>query len=77
MTSATEDGFPWAWLYFRALDCGMSASAFWESSPRAVMALYQCAKATRRPAQAARTRERRTAAPETTQNGPRLNRLPR
>lgn len=31
-----ERGFPWLWLYAGALRCGLSAEAFWASSPRAV-----------------------------------------
>lgn len=75
MTGASGDGFPWAWLYYRALDCGMSASDFWNSSPRAVMALYACAKASHRtPAANGRAMQR---APAAAPAGQRLARLPR
>jgi len=80
LTSARAgDGFPWAWLYFRALDCGMSAADFWQSSPRAVIALYNCAKQARTPAATgtAAPDAAATATPAQPPAGVRLSRLPR
>ena len=73
MTGAREDGaFPWAWLYFRALDCGMTAEDFWQASPRAIVMLYECAREASRP----RVIQEGSARP-TRQPPQRLARLPR
>ena len=45
-----DSGFPWAWLLYRALDCGLTAEAFWDASPRAIYEIYECAKTARKPA---------------------------
>lgn len=40
MNRADPARFPWEWLYYRALVCGMGAEAFWKSSPRAVLLMF-------------------------------------
>lgn len=41
-----DDAYPWDWLLYRALECGMSAAEFWAASPRAVVVLYRCGRKT-------------------------------
>ena len=76
MTSAREDGaFPWGWMFFRALDCGMSAAAFWEASPRAILTLYDCTREARKQPSGGRGNSAKTHKQE--QPPQRLARLPR
>lgn len=36
-----NSGFPWLWLYYRAIDCGLDDAAFWRHSARAIHLLYK------------------------------------
>lgn len=56
----------------------MSAEAFWACSPRAVVELYECTKAARKPAGSAAKREPAAGKPESAApEGKRLTRIPR
>lgn len=45
MSPRAGEGFPWLWLYWRAIDCGLDAATFWASSPRAIRLVYNQARA--------------------------------
>ena len=36
MSAHDSGGFPWLWLYYRAIDSGLDDAAFWNHSARAV-----------------------------------------
>ena len=65
---------------YRALDCGLTAEAFWDASPRAIYEIYECAKTARKPAAGAAKGNRarpKQAATGAAPRGPRLSRIPR
>ena len=73
---AEPGAFPWDWLYFRAVDCGLSAEDFWRSSPRAIHLLYTMAREARQGSAPARGRGSRPSPGRRGGTPVRLSRLP-